>query len=167
MIHLLLLLLGAGSFTGPPAHEFHISTTTIHYDQKTEAFQIVLHTFIDDLEEALRQRGHDKLFLGTEMESERATAALETYIRESFQLNAPDTPLDYTWIGRETTHDLSALYIYLEIPKTALPPELTIVNRLLTEVYDDQQNIVHITGPGGLKGYLLLRRHRERQTVEL
>lgn len=153
--------------TTPAAHEFHISTTTIHYDDKTGAFQIVLHTFIDDLEEALRQRGHDKLFLGTELETKPAEGALREYISESLQLRAGDSDLPYDWVGRETTHDLSALYIYLEIPETSLPPELTIRNRLLTEVYDDQQNIIHVTGPGGLKGYLLLRRNRDSQTVEL
>lgn len=147
------------------AHEYHVSTTTINYNAESEAFEIILHAYIDDLELALEQRGHKRLFLGTELETETAESYLRTYIERSFVLKTGEQLLEYTWLGYETTKDLSALNIYLEIPKTALPDQLTVEMPLLTEVYDDQQNVIHVSGPTGLVGYILLRKNQPTEVV--
>ena len=159
-------LVVALSSTAPVAHEYHVATTTINYDEKTRAFQIVVHAFIDDLEAALRERGHDRLFLGTERETPEAETYLRNYLDANFALDTGDDALRWQWVGHETSEDLNALYIYLEVPDVDLPPAMNVEMPLLTEIYDDQRNMIHVTGPDGLAGYLLLYREYDRETIK-
>ena len=162
---LLLLLFAYSTDAGPAAHEFHVSKSRIVYDTETQAFQITLHVFIDDLELALAERGAEKLFVGTELEKPAADDHIEAYLRQHFQIHTPDHALAYQWLGKETADDLMGLFIYLEIPDQAIPKQLTVTNRLLTEVYDDQKNIVQVDIPNRPQGYVLCTRADETKVM--
>ena len=142
----------------PTVHEYHVSKSRINYDAETRAYQLTLHLFIDDLEEALRLQGTTGLRVGTEREAADTDTHLAAYLRRQLRLTADDTPLRYTYLGKEVADDLMGLFIYLEIPDQAVPRRFTVENRLLTEVHDDQQNIVQVELSDEARGYFICNR---------
>ncbi len=158
---MLLLLLTSGRSW----HEFHVSKCVIEYSQDEKSLQISLHLFIDDIEEALRKKGADKLFLCTEKESEKATAYLERYLRQGLQIQVDGKDCNFRFVGKENSNDWTGMWCYLEVPGIAPFRELTLTNVLLTEVFDDQKNLVSVEWPGREKKNLLFYRQKTRQRI--
>ncbi len=147
-------------------HEFHFSKCQIEYKTEEEAIQITMNLFIDDLEIALEKRGHKSLFLGSEREHPDATKYLLDYLQSSFQVAINDTEVTYDFIGKETSEDLSGLWCYFELTSIEELRSIDIKNATLTEIYDDQKNVVQVKGPYGKKGYFLLNKQNKTQRLE-
>ncbi len=146
-------------------HDFHVSKCLIEYNEQERALQISLHLFIDDLEEALRQQGADKLFLCTEKEAADAGQHLGRYLEQNFILEVNGRQAAYHFLGKEISDDLAAVWCYLEVPEVDQMEQLAVTNKILTEVYDDQKNIVSVFGPGNQKGLLLFQKGKSRESV--
>ena len=75
--------------------------------------------------------------------------------------------VDYTFLGKEVSEDLQAVWCYLEIENINSIKELKIKNQLLTSLFDDQKNIVSITSTAeGRKGYFLFDKKTFEDTVQ-
>lgn len=164
-ILLLLFFVGLQVQANLP-HEFHFSKCQIEYKKEAQALQISLHLFIDDLELALEQRGHTGLFIGSEKEQPDAPARVYEYLQSSFQIIVNDTPVDYAFLGKETSEDLAGLWCYLEITDVSSIQSMQVKNSILTELYDDQKNVVQIKGPNAQKKYFLFHRQQKEQGVQ-
>lgn len=147
------------------AHEFHVSKCEIDYNTAESALQITLHIFLDDLELSMQAQGTEKQFLCTEKELQNAEAVYFEYLKRNFQITLDNGEIaDYQWIGKEISDDLAAVWTYLEVTNVANLSGLSVENTVLMDVHDDQKNIVQIKG-GGAKGYFLLQRGKEKQSV--
>lgn len=147
-------------------HDFHVSRARIEYAAEQQEWQISLHVFIDDLEAALEEKGSKDLHLGTTKESAQADVYLERYLRPYFKLLDGEQELSWEWIGKETSEDLTAFWIYLYIPNAPRLDRLTVQNKILLDRYDDQQNMVQVRGPGGqLKNYLFHQDYWQEEVV--
>lgn len=146
-------------------HEFHLSKCQIDFNQEEQALQISFHMFIDDLEEALRNQGADKLYIGTEKESKHAEQHLFKYLQKCFKLSVNGKALDYIFIGKEPSEDLQAIWCYLEITGIEKVESILVENTVITEIYDDQKNIVHIKMPNKKQGYLILEKGKSSDKV--
>ncbi len=148
-----------------PPHEFHISKCSIEYNEKESALQLTLHIFIDDLEEALRLQGADKLFICTEKESEKAEAYIYKYLQQKLKISLDDKAVSYTFVGKEVSEDLVAVWCYLEVENIKPFTKLYVKNNTLLEAFDDQKNIISIKGPKNRKGYLLFNNAKNEDTL--
>ena len=146
-------------------HAFHISKCQIDYNDKEQALQITMHLFIDDLEEALKKQGVDKLFIGTERESKNADKHLFDYIQNCFKLQVNDKAQDYVFIGKEPSEDLQAIWCYLEITGIEKVKSIFVENTIITEIYEDQKNIIHIMMPDKKQGYFILEKGKSSDKV--
>lgn len=142
----------------PAMHEFHVSKCQIEFNLKEKALEISMHLFIDDLEEALRNEGAGKLFIGTEKESDQAENYLLQYLNDHFQLKVNDQLVEYDFVGKETSEDLQAIWCYLEITNIEAVKSIVVENSLLMEVFADQKNIIHILMPNKKQGYFMLEK---------
>jgi len=142
----------------PADHDFHVSKCLVEYNEGEQSLQISLHLFIDDLEEALRRQGADKLFICTKKEAPRAESHIFQYLRKHFSFEADGQKREYTFIGKEVSEDLMAAWCYLEIAGVKKLETLKVSNSLLMEVFDDQKNLVSITGPGRKQGLLMFQK---------
>jgi len=147
------------------AHEFHISKCQIKYSEDTKAVQISLHLFLDDLEEALRQKGADQLFLCTEKEHHKAEKYLFRYLQQGFKLSVNEEPAAFEFVGKEQSEDLQAVWCYLEIINVDSFESLEITNSLLMEVFEDQKNIVQVRAADNKQGNFLLQKGQENDKV--
>ena len=136
-------------------HDFHVSRARIEYGAEQGEWQITMHLFIDDLELALAEKGSPKLYLGTKRESEQADQYIQNYLRQYFQLFAGDEPLEWQWLGKEVSEDLTAFWLYLYVPDAQLKTPLRVRNKILLDLYDDQQNMIQVAdGRGRTRSYL-------------
>jgi hypothetical protein len=138
-------------------HKFYVSVTNISYSEKDDALQITSRVFIDDLEKVLEVRYGIKADLATDNESELADEYLEKYLRQKFviEINGENRPFDF--IGRKYDNDL--MIYYFEIAKINLPSvtSIQIENEILTDLYDEQQNVVHFKIKGKKKSFVLVK----------
>ncbi len=147
-----------------PAHDFHLSKAVVEYNSRDQALQVTLHIFLDDLELALRERGAgEELFLCTEKEHPEADGYLDRYLAKTFRLWVDGRPVAAQYLGKEISDDLMAAWCYLEVKEVPLPRQLTIDNRILMQVYDDQKNIVSIRHDGQAVDYFLVVRGDTRR----
>ncbi len=151
----LVLFLPLMAFT--TAHKFYVSVTNISYSEKDDALQITTRVFVDDIEKVLHVRYGFKADLATDNESELADKYLEKYLRRKFavEINGENEPFDF--IGRKYDNDI--MICYLEVKKINLPSvtSIQIENEILTDLYDEQQNVVHFKIKGKKKSFVLVK----------
>ncbi len=163
---LLTLTFAADAVTmNSTAHEYHNSKCQIEYSEPDKALQITLYIFIDDLEDALRERGADKLFIATEREHKKAEKHIYAYLQDKLELNVNEQKVDFTFIGKEPSEDLQAIWCYLEVPDMKEINELFVSNSILMEVFDDQKNIVSVVGPNNKRGYFLFEVGKSSESI--
>ncbi|MEM6878197.1 MAG: DUF6702 family protein, partial [Bacteroidota bacterium] len=127
-----------------PAHDFHLSRTTLRYLADRDQVQVEMHVFLDDLELALHEAGAPNLRLGTEREDSSASRYLEAYLDRNFKIFWSGEELDSELVGYEISDDLQALWIYIAAEPEAPPRSIAVQQSVLTEVYDDQKNLVQV-----------------------
>lgn len=148
-----------------PRHDFHVSKCLVEYNEAEEALQVSLYVFVDDLEEALRQQGHDNLKIGTSKEDPRAEDYLSEYLCSKFLVEVDEEVRNVSLLGKELSEDFMAVWCYLEITGVKAPKELTLTNAVLMEIFDDQTNLVTVKGPGGKRSGFLFQKGQEEGTV--
>jgi hypothetical protein len=119
--------------------------------------------FTDDLEDALRTGG-SPVSISTGP-SAAVDSALSGYLRERVQFGLDGRA---AVPGRVTGHgqEGDATLVFLEVPLTAVPTRVSIVQRVLLDRFDDQTNLVHVRA-GTVRRSALLRRGSERAEFSL
>lgn len=128
-------------------HQFHLSKCLIEYNEAEAAIQVSMHLFIDDLEDALRKQGADKLFLCSEKEASDAETHLERYISKHLKVSVNGQPLTFSFLGKEPSEDLLGVWCYLEAVNVRSLKEISVTYDILMEAFEDQKNVVSIRGP--------------------
>ena len=151
----LLLVLPLFAFTG--AHKFYISVTNVDYSEKDQAVQIITRVFIDDMNAVLKERYEFASSLGTDKESSVDKEYLERYLRTKFLVEINGETVKYDFIGHK--YDSDMVICYLEVPNIPIETlkQIGITNEVLTDIYDDQQNVVHMKVNGKKKSHVLVK----------
>ncbi len=152
---LILLILPLFAFTA--AHKFYLSVTNVSYSEKDKAIQITSRIFIDDFEKLLQERYDIEAKLATENESKLADEFIEKYLRAKLVVEIDGTPISYDFIGKK--YDTDVMICYIEVPKIDLAKiqSIQIENEILTDLFDEQQNIVHFKVDGKKKSFVLVK----------
>lgn len=124
------------------AHKFYVSVTEVAYVNEKKSVQIITRIFIDDLENALRQRYNKHLTFTPENEAEEVEFYLERYLKDKISIQINDKIVAVKYVGREYDNDI--VFCYLEITDVKEIKSFQISNKVLFESFDDQQNIVKL-----------------------
>ena len=158
MVLVLWFHLVMGYFHGVESiHDFHVSKVDVEYNVKTSAFEITGHIFIDDLEDALRLKGQDSLYLCTKREVENADEFVEAYLNDRMKITLDGVETRYNYLGKEISDDLMALWFYLEIEDAQPVESISVKCSLLMELFDDQTNLVKIQYSNRQKKYFMFQ----------
>jgi hypothetical protein len=141
-------------------HQFHISKTDVTFKPTEKTLQITMHIFIDDLEKSLEKQGVSKLYIGTEKEKQEANSLIIKYLQSNFLIKLNNKSLAYDFIGKETSNDKQALWVYMEVKNVKDVKQIFVENKILTEIFSDQKNIVQINVPSKKQGYFLLDKNK-------
>lgn len=124
------------------AHKFYVSITKIEYVKEKNSIQIITKIFTDDMEKALRQRYDRSISLDTKKETEAADEDLKKYILQKIKVKVNGKPVQLNYIGKE--YDTDMVVAYMEITEVKDLKTIEIENKVLMEVFPEQQNIIHL-----------------------
>jgi hypothetical protein len=108
--------------------------------------------FTDDLEYGITG-SRDFYGLGTKKEPVEADSLLWSYILKNFMVSVNGEPVNYIYVGKEV--ELDVTWIYIEIGDISGFGNIEITNKMLTELFRDQVNIVNVNYNGETLGLLL------------
>ncbi|WP_350287954.1 DUF6702 family protein [uncultured Croceitalea sp.] len=153
-ILLILFVLPLLSFT---VHKFYVSVTNINYSEDSKAFQMTTRIFIDDLEALLEERYGIDAGLATSEELEIANDYIEKYLKAKLVVQLNNEESTYKFLGKKYDNDVAICY--LEIENVALDTlrSIEIENEILTDLYEEQKNLVHIKYKDKKKSFILVR----------
>ena len=149
----LLLLFAVLFLSSFSAHKFYVSVTQIDYVSNKKRIEITHRIFIDDLEKGLTKKYNKKVNLTSTKELPEAEELIKSYLKEKIKISINKKPQNIEFLARELEGDVLILYTKIAISKKINTFE--IYNSLLTEVYADQQNIVHTNINSNKKSILL------------
>ena len=142
-------------------HKFYVSVTNMEYDKEDQAFQITTRIFIDDLETALNARYEVNAQLASDQEMEQADALINKYLNTKISFILNGQKKEFKFLGKEYKDDL--VICYLEITEVALTElnSIEVINDLLTEFFEEQQNVVHVKIGDTKKSFILVRENNK------
>jgi len=140
---MLKILLFAGLFclALKSDHKFYVSNTTIEHRPNEGVFQITMKIFTDDLETALTQFSGEKTVFSEGASKTEHTRVINDYLTKNFQIRTDGIRLIQNYLGKETEHDLT--YLFVECTSASPHVIAEITNAVLMEVYPDQINLVN------------------------
>ena len=97
------------------------------------------------MEDALAVRGAEGVKLFSSYEVENAEELIAEYLDEKIRFVQGNKDLFTTYLGREISEDLSAVWCYIEVTQVAQDQILTVTNEIFMEIYDDQKHVMVIT----------------------
>ena len=149
-------------FSSPASntHEFYLSVTDVTYVEEQQSLQIISRVFIDDFEDVINKRYNKDFKLIPNLEVEEVEFYIEKYIRDKFILETKSRILDYTYLGKKYEDDM--IYLYLEVEHISPFKSLTIENLILTDLFEEQKNMIHYTSGSFKKSFILEKKNSKR-----
>ncbi|SKB66590.1 hypothetical protein SAMN05660776_2384 [Salegentibacter holothuriorum] len=138
------------------AHEFYLSVTEIEYNNEKQSLQIITRVFIDDFEDVLNERYGSDLQLSEEAEEGEVAENISKYLKQKLRLQVNGEELQLNYLGKE--YDADQLILYIEVENLAPFNKIEVSNEILTDLFDDQKNVVHVKVNGKTKSLLLMRK---------
>ena len=153
LIHTATLLALSWLLMAFSVHKYYISFTKIDYVEKSSSLQIIMQVFTDDLQNGLDTQFSIKSELDTDRELAESDTYVEDYIKDKFfiYVNKQKMPLQY--LGKKYDKDETKLYIEIEQIETI--ERIEVKNRMLMELFEDQQNIIKLKIKGKKKSFIL------------
>lgn len=137
-------------------HPLHISVTEIEFDEKEKELEIVTRIFTDDLESAIRaQRQMHELDLLNPPPGFTTDQLVKDYLLQQLSITLDGKFQKLNFLGLEK--DDEAVICYVQVAPVKKWKTITVTNRVLLEMFDDQSNLVHVTVQGKVRSLRLMR----------
>jgi hypothetical protein len=121
--------------------------------KEKKSLQIITKIFTDDIEDALQHRYDPSISLDTKKETEAADEYLQKYILQKLNIKVNGKPVQLNYIGKE--YDLDMLVAYIEVTNVPNLKSIEIENKVLMEMFPEQQNIIHLKTTNSRKSLML------------
>lgn len=144
-------------------HPFYVSICQIDHNPEAKSLELTFKIFTDDLEKALEAQGTGKLYLGDPREAQDADRYLYNYLKNQVVIVVNGDTAAIRYVGKEVEMDVT--WCYVEIAQVTEVKKITVTNRILLEIYEEQTNLVHVKA-GGQQKSMLLRKGKTVDTVE-
>lgn len=137
-------------------HPVHISVTEIEFDESDKALEIMMRVFIDDLELTLRNAlNQPDLDILEPQHGLTVDQMMEAYLKDHFKISLDNKLQKINYLGHEREADTFVFYI--EVSPVKKFTTIQVTNDIITELYDDQSNLVHVTVRGTVRSLRLTR----------
>lgn len=145
-----LPLLAAGTL-----HKYYVSVTDVNYSEESQSLQILSRYFTDDLDLLLKERYGIKAALMTEEELSSANYYIEKYLQDKFRIYVNGEMKSFKFLGKEYDNDLTKCYLEIGNIKASEMKSIRVESEVMFDLFDEQQNIIHLKVPGKKKSFLL------------
>jgi len=137
-------------------HPIHISVTEINYNEKSKSLQITSRIFVDEMELGVRaQRKEPELDILDPKNGITTKQLINNYVSAHFKVKIDGKPAKINFLGFEK-EDISFVS-YLEIENVKKLKTIEVFVDFVTEIHDDQSNLVHVTYKAPIKSARLSR----------
>ncbi|WP_025742718.1 DUF6702 family protein [Aquimarina pacifica] len=154
---LFILTFLLSSFTN--GHKFYVSVTEVEFNVKSSSIQVITRVFVDDIEDLLKERYDQSIFLDKGKETKGVDAYLSSYLNEKLVFVVNGKRESFVFIGKEYEDDL--IIFYLEVEDVSSLETIEVTNKVLMDLFEEQQNIVHVKKEKKRKSLIL---EKERET---
>lgn len=122
-------------------HKYYVSTSLFNFTEDS-SLQITLRIFKDDLSNAISDTYLDQKTDDLNLNDELYFKQVDKYINSKISILIDDKKFEMDYLGLETKNDMYVCY--LEIENLPIYSDMVISNKILFEIFDDQQNIIHV-----------------------
>ena len=122
-------------------HKYYVSTSLFNFTEDS-SLQITLRIFKDDLSNAVSDTYLDQKTDDLNLNDELYFKQVDKYINSKISILIDDKKFEMDYLGLETKNDMYVCY--LEIENLPIYSNIVISNKILFEIFDDQQNIIHV-----------------------
>ena len=154
-IVILFLSLTAFSF-----HKFYMGVFQVNYAAEKKMIQITSRIFIDDLNNGMEKKYHQKTFVGTDKETQADIDLLKKYLSENFAIKINGQSKPITFLSKEVESN-DVLVCYSRIKDINTFKTIEILNTILLDWNAEQQNITHVSAFGTKKSVLFTESSRK------
>lgn len=123
-------------------HPYHVGSVEFNYNSKSKTFEITGKFFLDDLENALKQKYGSPVHFNDGKYTAEINLLLKKYCEEYLKLKTDNKFLKINYIGFE--EDNESVNIFLESETVNPPKKVETAVSFLYNFFDDQMNIIHI-----------------------
>ena len=137
---------------GFSSHKYYVSTSLFNFTD-TNSLQITIRLFKDDFKEAFKKKYLVNDIITDEMLIDSLYHNnINNYFNSFLIVLLDDVKNKLNFIGLENKNDMYVFYLEIE----NLPDfyNLSIDNKLLFDLYSEQQNIIHVKKNGNKKSFI-------------
>ncbi len=135
------------------SHKFYVSTTNVEYVKEEKVIQIITKIFTEDIEQALQTRYNASISLDSNKETEVDETFLIKYLLQKIKIKVNGKSVVLNYIGKE--YDIDIAKIYFEIENISELKTIEIENKVLIDMFSEQQNIIHLKTPESRRSLIL------------
>lgn len=146
---LLTLFVLTSAFT---FHKFYVGVFQVDYFKEKKAVQITARLFIDDLEKALHKKHNKHFYITTKDEVPDANSYIAKYLEEKLKIKINNKIQTIQFLSKEQEENIVICYFKINFKDNI--KELDITNNVLSDVFSEQQNLVHLNINGNKKTIL-------------
>jgi hypothetical protein len=145
-IKYLVLFLSVLIFSSFSIHKYYIGVYEVNYFKEKKAIQITSRIFIDDFEKALHKIHNKHIYLSTKQEIKEANDYVFDYLQENLKIKVNNKSQKFVFIAKEKEEDV--MVCYFKINFSGKIKSIEISNDVLTEIFSEQQNLLHLNNNG-------------------
>ncbi len=145
-------------FTSFAVHKFYVSVTQVDYIQNKGRVEITSRIFIDDFNVILEKKFNKKIYLASNREISGAKDLVKTYLKEKIKVRINNKPIETEFLATEIDNDV--LICYLKVSFSEKITTFEFENSVLTEMFSEQQNLLHTNINNDKSSFLLTRNEK-------
>ncbi|WP_010181330.1 DUF6702 family protein [Aquimarina agarilytica] len=135
-------LIGLTVFLSFSAHKYYASITKIEISQQEQLIKVYTQVFVDDFEDVLEAR-YQLSSIDFENLNKIEEEFIKDYVTKKIQLKVNRQPLELRFLGCEAKNEL--LYLFVEASIKEKVKRFDVENRMLQDLFSEQQNTIDIT----------------------
>ena len=135
------------------SHKFYVSTTKIEFVKEEKVIQIITKIFTEDIEQALQARYSPSISLDSKKETKIDEDFLLRYILQKLKIKVNGKPVALNYIGKK--YDIDIAELFFEVENISELNSIEIENKVLIDMFPEQQNIIHLKTPKNRRSLIL------------
>jgi len=153
ILKIAILLLTLPLVISTTTHKFYVSTTNVEFVKEKQVVQVITKIFIEDIEQALQARYSPSISLDSPKEKASDVAYLKKYVLQKMKFKINNKEVKISYIGKE--YDIDIVNMYFEVENVSEVNSIEIENKVLFDMFPEQQNIIHFKTSENRKSLVL------------
>ena len=133
-------------------HKFYVGVFQIDYFKEKKAVQITARLFIDDLEKALHKKHNKHFYITTKDEVADANSYIAMYLQDKLKIKINNKIQTIQFLTKEQEDNIVICYLKINFKDNI--KDLEITNNVLSDIFNEQQNLLHLNINGNKKTIL-------------